>query len=168
MSPLTDLLQKKTKFIWCENCQLAFEKVKTILMSSPVLTAPDFNKQFKLMVDACDFGVGAALFQEDDQKIDHPICYFSKKFNKHQRNYSTVEKETLALLLGLQHFEVYLSGAYHVIIVYTDHNPLTFIQKMKNTNQRLLRWSLALQEYNLDIRHIRGKDNVVADALSRI
>jgi hypothetical protein len=73
-----------------------------------------------------------------------------------------------ALLLSLQHSEVYLSVCSSDVIVYTDHNPLTFINKMKNKNQRLLRWSLLLQEYNLDIRHIRGKDNVIADALSRI
>ena len=97
--------------------------------------------------------------------VDHPVCYFSKKFNKHQKNYSRVEKECLSLILALQHFEVYLTSS--PIVVISDHNPLTFIHKMKNKNQRLLRWSLLLQEYNLDIRHIRGKDNIIPDALSR-
>lgn len=108
------------------------------------------------------------LQSDDDSGIDHPVCYFSKKFDKCQKNYSTIEKECLAMLLSLQHFNVYVSSPVHPVTVFTDHNPLTFIHKMKNKNQRLLRWSLMLQEYNLDIKHIKGKDNVVADALSRV
>ena len=136
-------------------------------MSSPVLRAPNFEKQFKLAVDASDNGVGAVLLQSDDDTIDHPVSYYSKKFNSHQRNYSTVEKETLVLLLGLQHFDVYLGTTSFPIIVLTDHNPLTFLHKMKNKNQRLVRWSLFLQGYNLCIQHIKGKDNI-PDALSRV
>ena len=166
--PLTGLLKKNTKFIWTDKCQGAFEKVKAILSNSPVLSAPNFRKQFKLFVDASDVGVGAVLMQEDDSHVDHPICFFSKKFDKHQKNYSTIEKECLALILALNQFEVYLSTTASPVLVYTDHNPLTFINKMKNKNQRILRWSLTLQGYNLDIRHIKGKDNVIADALSRV
>ena len=167
-SPLTDLLKKDAKFIWSEQCENAFHKVKSILMSSPVLTAPDFQKQLRLIVDASDIGCGGVVMQEGEDQIDHPICYFSRKFNKHQRNYSTIEKECLALLLALLHFDVYLGTTVYPVLVFTDHNPLTFINRMKNKNQRLVRWSLTLQEYNLDIKHIKGKDNVMADALSRI
>jgi len=134
---------------------------------APVLVAPDFSKPFKLYVDACDVGVGGVLLQEDRQGIDHPVCYFSRKFDTHQRNYSTCEKETLALLFSLEHFDIYLRPTIAPIQVYTDHNPLVFINKMKNSNQRLLRWSLALQEYDIEIRHVKGRDNVLADALSR-
>jgi hypothetical protein len=162
------LLSKRNKFLWTEKCQEAFDRLKAILKSAPVLTAPNFNQSFKLSVDASDVGVGAVLIQEDSNGIDHPVCYFSKKLNKHQRNYSTIEKECLALILALQHFEVYISSAPSPVVVYSDHNPLTFIDKMKNKNQRLLRWSLFLQEYNLNIRHIKGKDNLIADALSRV
>ena len=95
------------------------------------------------------------------------MLLFKKKLDKHQKNYSTIEKECLALLLSLQHFDVYVGSLAHPLVVYTDHNPLTFINKMQNKNQRLMRWSLMLQEYNLIIKHIKGKDNVIADALSR-
>ena len=71
-------------------------------------------------------------------------------------------------ILALEHFDVYLVMTVHPVLVFTDHNPLTFTHQIKNKNRRLVMWSLTLQEYNLDIRHIRGKDNVVADALSRI
>ncbi|KAJ8049035.1 hypothetical protein HOLleu_01585 [Holothuria leucospilota] len=167
-APLTKLLKKSEKFDWTDDCQAAFELLKKALMSSPVLIAPDFEKQFKLAVDASDNGIGAVLLQADEHGVDHPVCYYSKKFDKHQKNYSTIEKETLALILGLQHFDVYLGTTSFPITVYTDHNPLTFLSKMKNKNQRLMRWSLFLQSYNVDIKHIKGKDNVVPDSLSRI
>ena len=105
--------------------------------------------------------------QEDGNGVDHPVSYFSKKFNKHQKNYSTIEKTCLSLILALQHFEVYITSSSSPIVVFSAHSPLIFIHKMKNKNQRLLKWSLLLQEYNLDIRHIKGKDNIISDALSR-
>ena len=166
--PLTQLLSKREKFIWSERCDKAFEELKAMLQSAPVLAAPDFESSFKLAVDASDVAAGAVLLQEDDEGVEHPVCYFSKKFNKSQRNYSTIEKECLALMLALQHFEVYISSSSLPIVVYSDHNPLVFIHKMKDKNQRLLRWSIMLQEYVLEIRHIKGKDNVIADCLSRV
>ena len=165
--PLTNLLGKKAKYVWTDDCQKSFDQLKAILRSAPVLLAPSFDKEFKLAVDASDVGAGSVLLQEDDNGVDHPVCYFSKKFNKHQRNYSTIEKECLSLILALQHFEVYLASSHAPIVVFSDHNPLTFIHKMKNKNQRLLRWSLMLQEHNLDIRHIQGRDNIIPDTLSR-
>ena len=96
-----------------------------------------------------------------------PVCYFSVKFKNHQLNYSTIEKETLAMLLALQHFEVYVRSSASPVVVYTDHNPLVFLARMYNSNQRLRRWALLVQGYNIVIRHKKGVDNVVADALSR-
>ena len=165
---LTRLLQKKVKFMWTEDCQKSFDCLKAMLKSAPVLSAPDFNLPFKLAIDASDVAAGAVLLQEDKDGIDHPVCYFSKKFNKSQKNYSTVEKECLSLVLALQHFEIYVTSGGRTITVFSDHNPLVFLNKMKNKNQRLLRWSLLLQEYNLNIRHIKGKDNIIADCLSRM
>ena len=168
--PLTQLLGRGVKFIWSDRCVNVFEELKAMLQSVPVLAAPDFTSPFKLAVDASDVAAGAVLLQEDDDGVEHPVCYFSKKFNKSQRNYSTIEKECLVLVLALQHFEVYryVSCSSLPIVVYSDHNPLVFIHKMKDKNQRLLRWSLMLQEYVLEIkeyvleiRHIKGKDNVI-------
>ena len=97
------------------------------------------------------------------------LRYFSKKFIASQINYSTIEKECISLILAVQHFKVYLTSSSLPILVYSDHNPLTFINKMKNNNQGLMRWwCLMLQEYNIDIKHIKGKDNIIADALSRV
>ena len=103
------------------------------------MTAPDFKSSFKLAVDASDVAAGAVLLQEDGEDVEHPVCYFWKKFNKSQKNYSTIEKECLPLVLSLQHFEVYDTSSSLPIVVYSDHNPLVFIDKMKDKNQRLLR-----------------------------
>ena len=138
-----------------------------MLSHHPILVAPDFIKPFKLAVDASDIGPGAVLIQDDDQGIDHPVCYFLKKFNNAQKRYCTTEKELLALILALQYFDIYIAAAGGPITVFTDHNPLTFLHKLKSKNQRLMRWSLFLQQYCLDILHIRRRDNIIADALSR-
>ena len=132
-----------------------------------MLAAPDFSKPFILTIDASDVGAGAVLMQEDSKGIDHPLSYFSHKFKESQRNYSTSEKETLVLLLALQHYDFYVTAAQFPLVIYTDHNPLVFLTCIKNKNQRPLRWSLTLQGYDLDIRHIPGRDNVIANALSR-
>ncbi len=86
--------------------------------------APNFK--FKLEVDASAAGAGAVLLQEDEDGIDHPVCYFLRKFNKHQFNYSTIEKEALALLMALQYFDVYIGSSNYPVVVFTDHNPLVF------------------------------------------
>ena len=163
--PLTNLLKKNSVFLWSESCQKAFETIKSLLVSAPVLATPDFDKPFMLAVDASDVGVGAVLLQEDSKGVDHLIGYFSHKFNASQRNYSTSEKEALALVYALQHFDFYINPARFPLQVYTDHNPLVFLNKVKTKNQRL--WRLALQSHDLEICHIAGKDNVLADALSR-
>ena len=167
-APLTSLLKKDRKFLWSEMQEIAFQRIKAILMNAPVLHVADCNKQFVLSTDASDVGIGAVLQQEDGIGVLHPIAYFSKKFDRHQKNYSTVEKETLALVLALQHFEVYLSITKHPILVFTDHNPLTFVRTLRNKNQRIMRWSLVLEAHLLVVKHIKGTLNVVADALSRV
>ena len=103
----------------------AFDAVKNVLCSTPVLSAPNFEKPFKLEVDASGTGIGAVLLQEDDDGINHPVCFYSKKFNRHQLNYSTIEKEALALRLPLQHLCILDPAQPLSYQVYSDHNPLT-------------------------------------------
>ena len=165
--PLTNLLKAQVEYKWTCDCQKAFESLKGLLCSAPVLAAPDFTRPFKLEVDACDTGAGAVLIQENHRGVDRPVCFYSKKFNNYQQHYSTIEKETIALLLALQHFEVYLNSHSLPTIVYTDHNPLVFLSQMCNKNQRLMRWALLIQPFHIVIKHKKGSDNVVADALSR-
>lgn len=104
VAPLTDLISPSEPFVWSEGCQQAFESLKGLLCCTPVLSAPNFSLPFKLEIDASAVGAGEVLLQEDSQGTDHPASYFSRKFDKHQLRYSTIEKETLALLWVLQHF----------------------------------------------------------------
>ena len=166
-APLTNLLRKEVKWAWTDECQEALAQVKNILSSAPVLKAPDFKQPFALAVDACDVGVGAVLLQAGADGCDRPVAYFSKKLNRHQRAYSTIEKEALALVLAVRHFEVYVASGDQAMKVYSDHNPLAFLAKFRSANARVFRWSLLLQPYSLVIKHIAGKENVIADALSR-
>ena len=119
--PLTRLLGKNVKFLWSTEFDVAFEKLKAVLVNTPVLTAPDFNRQFKLAVDASDAAVSAVLLQESSDGIDHPICYFSRKLSKAQKNYSTIEKELLGLILALQHFHIYVTSSSSPVVVLSDH-----------------------------------------------
>lgn len=145
VSPLTDLLRAQAKFVWSPACQQAFDQVKLLLCSCPVLNAPCFDKPFVLQVDASQVGAGAVLLQQDVGGVLKPVCFFSKKFNRHQGNYSVIEKEALALIWAIQHFEIYVGGA-SPLVVYTDHNPLTFLRSLSTPNQRLVRWSLSCRD----------------------
>ena len=117
---------------WSSENETAFQKVKGILTHHPVLVAPDFTKPFKLAVDASGTRAGAVLLlQDDDRRIDHPECYFSSKFTNAQKKYCTTEKELLALILALQYFHIYVAAAGGPIAAFTDHNPLTFLYKLK-------------------------------------
>ncbi len=117
-------------------------------------------------MDASQVGAGAVLVQEDDLGVERPVSFFSKKINSYQLNYSVIEKETLALIMTLKHFDVYVSGSAPVV-VFTDHNPLTFLNSLQCPNQRLIRCLLFVQSYCLDVRYVKGVDNVIADAQSR-
>ena len=168
VAPLTSLVSPLVPFMWSTDCQRAFECAKALLSNAPVLAAPDFGKPFKVEVDASDVGAGAVLMQEDESGLDHPVCYFSRKFNACQSRYATIEQETLALLMALEFFEVYVGSSVAPVVIYTDHNPLVFLARMYNKNRRLMRWALILQGYNIEIRHKKGSENVCADALSRV
>ena len=165
-APLTNLTTGTAKYIWDPACQEAFTQLKNMLVQRPVLQAPDFSKPFALQTDASNIASGAVLLQERDGTL-HPVAYHSAKFNCHQKNYSTIEKELLAIIQAVQRFECYLNPGHQGLSIYTDHNPLTFLNRNKFSNQRLLRWSLLLQPYNITLHHIKGYQNCLADALSR-
>lgn len=161
---LTNLLKKNVKFHWTVEAENAFIDIKSRLASRPILKTPDFTRPFSVAVDASDQAIGAVLFQVHEN-IEHPVCYYSRKLNIHERRYATVEKEALALVSAVRTFSVYFGTQKTVI--YSDHSPLMFIHKMGRHNAKLLRWSLELQQYSLEIKHRPGKDNLLPDILSR-
>jgi len=163
-SILSDMMKKGAKFEWNDQTEQAFLDIKSRLASQPVLIAPDFTKPFIIGVDASDTAIGATLMQMVDG-LEHPVCFLSRKLNAHQKNYAIVEKEALALLTAVRAFSVYCGST--PTIVYTDHSPLQFLNRMATSNQKLLRWCLELQQYNLDVRHRPGCQNLLPDILSR-
>ena len=165
--PLTDLTRKSapTCVRWTSECEVAFNQLKSLLCSEPVLRSPDFRKEFVLQTDASERGVGAVLAQVDDLGEEHPIAYYSRKLLPREENYSTVEKECLAIKLGVDAFRVYLLG--RPFCIETDHRCLEWLDRMKGDNARLTRWSLALQPYQFTVRYRAGVSNGNADALSR-
>lgn len=163
--PLHNLCRKDIPFIWSENCEIAFNKLKKLLTTSPVLIFPNFCDTFIITTDASDYAVGAVISQ-GNIPYDKPIHYFSKTLGNAQIRYSTIEKELLAIVWAIENFRHYLYGREFLIL--TDHKPLTYLFSAKNINNRLHRWKLNLMEYNFKIVHKNGAQNVVADALSRI
>ena len=133
---LTDLTKKDTpnKIPWTSTCQQAFSNLKLALYSAPILSSPDFNRPFILQIDASDRGVRAVLSQHDAIRQEHPITFFNKKLLPREQNYSTVEKECLAIKLATEAFRVYLLGRPFTIQM--DHWSLQWLDKLKDTNSR--------------------------------
>jgi len=164
--PLFNLTKKNAEFRWTAECQSAFDLLKQALITEPVLAAADPYKDYYLNTDANDVCIAAALQQEDKDGVMHPIAYASKLMNAAQRNYSVSEKECLALVWALEHFNTYVEG--HEYTCLTDHAALThLINNKESKNQRITRWVLRLQPYHLRIQYIKGSKNNLADLLSR-
>lgn len=165
-NPLNNLTRKNTEFIWTENCETSFQKIKDQLISPPILQYPDFSKQFVVTVDASNIACGAVLSQITDNGDDLPISFISKAFQKGEKNKPTIEKELIAIHFAITTFRPYLYGTH--FLVKSDHKPLIYLYKKKNPASKLTNIRLDLEEYDFIITHVPGKDNVVADALSRI
>lgn len=138
--------------------------MKDLLCKRPILKLPDFDRTFILRTDASEDGIGAVLLQlENDEKL--PVAYASRKLQDREQSYAVIEKECLAVVWGVQKFHQYLYG--HEFLLETDHQPLTYLDKSKTENSRLMTWALLLQQYRFRIVTIKGSDNVGADYLSR-
>lgn len=165
-APITDTLKKSDRFVWTDAAQTAFEALKLALTTAPVLTHPDFTREFFIQCDASITGVGGVLFQVDNDGEEHPIAFMSVKLNPAQRNYSVTEQECLAAILSVEKFRCYVEGMPFTII--TDHASLKWLMGQRDLSGRLARWALKLQGYNFKIVHRKGSANIVPDALSRI
>jgi len=163
--PINRLLKKENRFKWTPQCEDSFKRLLTALTDPPILSYPDFNKDFVLETDASTVGLGAVLGQKDPTGINKPIAYASRMLNNAERNYSATELECLAIVWATEQFRPYLYGRRFKIEC--DHNPLVYIDNMKNKNSRVSRWRTNLSEYTFEIIYKRGKMNVKADALSR-
>ena len=151
--PLYKLLEKDAKFEWDAECQQKFEELKAYLTTTPIVIAPDWNLPFELMCDASDLAVRVVLGQRVEGK-SYVVYYASKTLNEAQRNYTTTEKELLAMVYALDKFRSYLIGSD--IVIFKDHSTLKYLLKKQNSKARLIRWVLLLQEFNIQIRDKKG------------
>ncbi|XP_021743881.1 uncharacterized protein LOC110709936 [Chenopodium quinoa] len=157
------LLQKDVKFHFDDDCKKAFDELKAKLISAPIIQALDWSLPFEIMCDASDYAVGAVLGQKVG-RASHVIYYASMTLNSAQRNYTTTEKELLAVVFALEKFRSYLLGTK--VIVFTDHAALRHLMTKKEAKPRLIRWILLLCEFELEIKDKIGAENLVADHLS--
>ena len=168
-APLTDLIRDSPKssarsVCWTPECADALKIIQNILCKVPILLLPQMDAPFVLRTDASSIGLGAVLLQ-DFEGLLHPVAFASRKMLQRECNYSTIERECLAIVWGIQKFVRFLWGVRFVL--QTDHRPLTFLRTSSFKNSRILRWALSLQEYSFEVEPISGSSNVLADLLSR-
>ena len=130
-------MKKDAKFDFDESCIAAFEEIKSRLVTDPIMVTLDWNKEFEIMCDASDYAMGAVLGQRTEE-IFKAIYYASKNFNEAQENYSTIEKEILAMVFACEKIWSYILGSY--VIIHTDHATIKYLMAKKDSKPRLIRW----------------------------
>jgi hypothetical protein len=155
----------KTPWKWSNACRKEFQDVKDAISEKALLTHYDPKRPVKIMTDASPYGVAAVLIQEK------PVAYASRTLNEHERNYSQLDKEALGIIFALQKFHMYLYGRHFTIL--TDNKPVKHIMGPESSipklaAQRLQRWALILAAYDYDLQYVSSKQNLLADALSRL
>jgi reverse transcriptase-like protein len=166
--PLHNLTKDNVPFVWTQNCQEAFDNLKGLLVNAPVLRHYQPELPTKLETDASDGVVGGVLSQQVNDNW-HPIAYFSKTMSPPERNYEIHDKEMLAVIRALEEWRAELEGLQWKdrFSIYTDHRALEYFMSTKKLNARQARWAEFLSRFYFIIRYRPGKQNPLADALSR-
>ena len=164
--PLHELTRKTFVYHWGPAQEHAFNLLKHLFTSYPVLRNPDPDKRYILDTDASKFAVGATLSQ-DYSDGRHPIGFFSKALNPAETNYEIYDRELLAIIYAIKAFRYLLLGARQKFTIRTDHQNLTYFKSSHTISPRQARWQELLQDYDFTIEHFPGKSNTIADLLSR-
>jgi len=166
VAPLTALTGSSTPFRWGKEQQDAFDKLKDIFITEPVLAQFDWDRETVLETDSSGWSTSGVLSQYGDDGLLHPVAYFSKKMNVHEANYEIHDKELLAVINCLKEWDAELRSVPNFTVI-TDHKNLEYFMKPRQLNDRQMRWSLILGRYQMVISYRPGKLNERADALSR-
>lgn len=164
-APLNYLRKKAVPFQWGDSQQAAFDSLKQALGNAPVLAIPDFQCSFILQTDASNSGLAAVLLQEKEGER-RPVAYASRSLTDAEKKYSTYELEALAVLFGTERFKFYLE--HREFSLETDNQALSWVLARPRKTGRIARWAVRLSAFKFSVRHIRGQENAVADALSRM
>ena len=159
-APLNELTKKGVEFVWGVAQENAFAELKRRLTEAPLLVLPHFTKNFEIECDASGLGIGGALIQEG-----RPVAYFSEKLNGAQLNYPVYDKELYALVHALETWQHYLWSKE--FIIHSDHEALKYLKGQANLNRRHAKWVEFIESFPYIVKYMKGKENVVADALSR-
>lgn len=165
--PMTELTKKEVIFNFGKECKEAFKELKKRMRSAPILRIFNPEKEATMETDASDKAIGGCLKQKDDDGKLHPVAYYSRKLTGPEANYDVHDKELLAVVECLKQWRVYLEGAKYPVQVYSDHKNLTRWTTTQTLNRRQVRWAMELSSYDFRITHVRGTENITADALSR-
>jgi len=152
-------------FLWIEKCERAFKDLKKLVSTAPVLRGPNWDLPFQISSNALDIAIGAVLGQEEDRK-PYAIYYISKNLSPAELNYTVTEKEFLAVIHAVNKFRHYITR--YPVILYTDHSAIKYLANKPITNGKITRWLILLQEFDIMIKDRPGKENPVADFLSRM
>lgn len=171
LHPIYNLLKKETTFSWNTKCQKAFEEIKQLIAKDIVLTHYNNNKQLVLVTDAANEGIAAILYQKENNGVEKPIACTSRTLLENEKAFATVDKEALAIIFGVRKFSQYLLG--REFIIRTDHKPLLGLFKENKEipqrhRDRLQRWAVYLSGFQYKLEYIKGKENFMADCLSRL
>ena len=171
--PLSKLTAHDAVFVWCEQCELSFQMLKDTLVSAPILKYPDTSKPYTIFTDASKYGWAGVLMQEHTSVLKgketttkHPVAYVSGLFRGSQLNWAAMTKEAYAIYMTVKKSTFYITG--HDVTLRSDHLPLNKFLKQMTLNNTVNNWAMEIESFKIKFVHIAGKDNVLADTLSRL
>ena len=165
--PINTLTRKDVKWQWEEEQQKAFDKLKEIFTTRPVLAAPDLDKEFRVEADASNYTTGGVLLMKCSDKLWRPVTFLSKSLSNTERNYEIHDKEMLAVVRCLEAWRHFLEGTTIKFEIWTDHKNLEYFMKAQNLNKRQAIWALYLSRFDFTLKYVLGSKMGKANSLSR-
>jgi len=164
---LNMLTRKDKKWQWEEAQQKAFDELKQVFMTKPVLVAPDLDKEFRVEADASNYATGEVLSMKCLDKKWRPVAFILKSLSDTEQNYKIHDKEMLAVIRCLEAWRHFLEGTTMKFEIWTDHKNLEYFMKAQKLNKRQARWALYLSRFDFMLKHVPGSKMGKADSLSR-